>query len=78
MPFINQKNNMLGVAKNNVIKFRVTKEQKQQIQLRAELNGYIYISDYLRDLAINNDFLIKFNQMYNRLMKDETKTRKNT
>ncbi len=61
------------MAKNNVIRFVVTKEQKEQIKLRAKLNGYHTISAYMRELAANSDFLIKFNQLYNRLMNDETK-----
>jgi len=59
------------MVKNNTIKFVVTKEQKEKIKLIAELNGYTTISAYLRELAINNDFLIKFNQLYDKVMNNE-------
>jgi len=58
----------MAVVKNEVIRFLVTKEQREQIRLRAQVNGYSTISAYLRELAMNTDFLIKFNQLYRKLM----------
>ncbi|MBW3001856.1 hypothetical protein KY338_01695 [Candidatus Woesearchaeota archaeon] len=66
------------MAKNNIMKFTVTPDQKKQIELRAKINGYNSIASYIRDLALNNDFLIKFNQMYNKIMNNEIQKRKNS
>ena len=66
------------MPKNNVIKFVVTKEEKEQIKLRAKINGYKTMSAYVRAVAINNDFLIKFNQMYSKIIENGTKKRKNS
>jgi hypothetical protein len=66
------------MPRNNVLRFVATKEEKEQIKLRAKVNGYSSISSYLRAVSLNNDFLIKFNQMYNRMMENEAKRTKNT
>lgn len=57
--------------KNHVIKFVVSKDQKQRIEANAHAAGYVTISRYLRDLSLNFDkgFLHRFNDLHDRLMK---------
>lgn len=76
--YLNKKNLHSVMNRNNSIRFVVNKEEKEQIKLRAKVNGYNSISSYLRAVAINNDFLIKFNQIYSRLIEDEAKRNKSS
>ena len=61
--------------KNHVIKFVVTKDQKQQICINAQTSGYTTISSFLRALALNIDagFIHKFNKLYEKMMGEENK-----
>jgi len=56
--------------KNHVVKFVVTKDQKQRIQMNAEASGYATVSDFLRAIAVNarTDFFHRFNKLYERMM----------
>lgn len=46
------------MCRNHVIKFAVTKAQREKIELEAKERGYVTIASYLRDLALaKNDFL---------------------
>lgn len=39
---------------NQMVRFRVTSEDKQQIEKRALKQGYQTVSEFLRDLALGN------------------------
>ncbi|MDO8741181.1 MAG: hypothetical protein Q7J54_06435 [Candidatus Woesearchaeota archaeon] len=58
--------------KNHVIKFVVTKDQKQQIELNAQANGYTTLSGFIRTLALNHNtfFIDKFNKLYDKIMSE--------
>ena len=57
---------------NHMIKIAVTKDQKERIIARAKQNGYATVSAFIRDLALNSDFYVKFNRLYNHLIKNES------
>lgn len=57
---------------NHLIKFVVTKDQKDMIKGKAENKGYKTISAYLRDIALNRSSIEeKFLEMYEKVMKNE-------
>ena len=45
------------MAKNHVIKFLVTEDQFNRVKTNASIKGHKTLSAYLRDLALNRDFL---------------------
>lgn len=47
------------MPKNHIIKFVVSKEQKEKILNNARINGYVTISSYLRNLALNHNLIVK-------------------
>src|SRR5690625_3624140 len=49
--------------KDEIIKFRVTKEQKEKIKKKAEQYGYNYVSSFLKASA-ENHFIIKLDLSY--------------
>lgn len=52
--------------KTRTIQFRVTRDQYERIINNARAKGYLNISAYLRDLALNKDLVFekKFNELY--------------
>lgn len=60
------------MPKNHVIKFHVTKDQKQIIEMNAQAGGYTTVSGYLRALALNHNahFIRRFNKLYRKVMGD--------
>lgn len=45
--------------KTHSLKFWVTRTQKEKIQLDAQTNGYVCISAYIRDLALQHNDTIQ-------------------
>jgi len=46
------------MAKNHLLKFRVTLGQLEQVKDKAKIKGYVTLAAYLRDLALQgNDFI---------------------
>ena len=43
------------MTSNNVVKFLVTKTQKERILTNASIKGYKTVSGYIRDLALNRN-----------------------
>ena len=62
--------------KTRFIQFRVTRNQYERITINANAKGYVNISAYLRDLALNKDMVFerKFNEIYEVI----TKIKKNS
>ena len=52
---INQNIHIKPVAKNHLIKFRVTATQKQKITEMAHLKGHVETSSYVRERALVDD-----------------------
>ena len=61
------------MAKNYLMKFKVTKRQQEAIQFNAERAGYRFTAHFLRDLALNHSFSQKqmIEEMYRKLIKDD-------
>ena len=63
---------MWGITmnKNHIIKLLLTKEQKERIEVNAQLCGYVTLSSYLRAVALNHDagFMFRFNKLYDKIM----------
>ena len=57
---------------NRTVMVRVTRDQHDRIKLNAIAKGYKTISQYIRHLALDKDmaFEKKFNELYNKLVKD--------
>lgn len=64
---------LCSMNRNHVIKFVVTKDQKQSIWLNAQASGYSTISGFMRALALNLDagFMHKFNKLYEKIMGED-------
>ena len=61
------------MVQNNLVKFLVTKEQKERILRNTEKKGYKTVSKYIRDLALaDSTFIEKINEMHRRIMENET------
>lgn len=60
---------------NNAIRIMVTKYQKERILQNASVRGYVTVSDYIRDLALNKSQFVedKLKEIVRRLEKIETK-----
>ena len=61
------------MGRNHVVKFAVTKSQRERIEQQAHSLGYVTVASYLRDLALQkNEFLeskiIETNQHVKKLM----------
>lgn len=58
------------------MKFKVTKRQYEAIKFKAETNGYRFVSDYLRDLALNyrTNYGRMIESIYNKVVKDDKET----
>ena len=60
------------MVQNNLVKFLVTKNQKEQILRNAERKGYNTVSKYIRDLALADDnFIEKINEIHRRVVENE-------
>lgn len=55
------KENNVGkiMAKNHIIKFVVSKDQKEKILFNARADGYTTISSYARNLLLNTNLIAK-------------------
>jgi len=55
---------------------RLTKNQHERVRTNAEAKGYKTISSYIRALALeqNMNFEDKFNEIYNKLINDDSDT----
>ena len=51
------------MAKNHIIKFVVSKEQKEKILNNARMNGYVTISSYARNLLLNSNLITQIYDM---------------
>ena len=53
------------------IQFRVTRDQYERIKNNARAKGYLNLSHYLRDLALDKNLVFeqKFNEIYEVIMK---------
>ena len=51
------------MAKNHIMKFVVSKEQRDRILDNARMSGYSTISDYLRTLALNSNLITQIYDM---------------
>ena len=49
----------IPMAKTHVIKFGVTKAQREKIESDAQANGYVFLAQYLRDLTLKNNGLVE-------------------
>ena len=58
------------MEKNHIIKFAVTKDQKEKILNNARVNGYLTISAYARCLLINRNIIY---EIYDMLKKKKKK-----
>lgn len=47
------------MAHNHIIKFRVTKAQHERMLQEARVRGYLTLSEYMRDLALNKFFRVE-------------------
>lgn len=47
------------MPKNHVVRFVVTRDQKEKILDNARRNGYFTISSYLRNLALNHNLIVE-------------------
>ncbi|MAG52546.1 MAG: hypothetical protein CMH62_01135 [Nanoarchaeota archaeon] len=58
---------------NNVIRIMVTKYQKERILQNASIKGYVTISGYMRDLALNKNQFVedKLKEIVRRIEKIE-------
>lgn len=58
------------MVKNKTIQIRVTKNQHERISNNAKAKGFVTISAYLRDLALNSDSNIerKIDEIYRRIL----------
>ena len=64
------------MCKNNFVKFRCSREEKERILDNARMNGYHIMSDYLRALALNGNLLVQIHDKLSRLeefLKNESK-----
>ena len=61
------------MRKNHMIKFMVSKEQKEKILNNAKMNGYATISDYLRNLSLNNNLIIRIFEIVEDIQKWKNK-----
>jgi hypothetical protein len=43
------------MVKNNLVRFLVTKQQLEQLKVKAQQKGFTNLSAYFRDLAFNQD-----------------------
>ena len=57
------------------IQFRVTRDQYERIKNNARAKGYLNLSHYLRDLALDKNLMFeqKFNEMYEVIVKRDKK-----
>ena len=56
-----------------MIKFLVSKDQKEKILNNARMNGYATMSDYLRNLALNHNLIINIFEIVKDLQKCKNK-----
>ena len=63
--------------KTRSIQFRVTRDQYERIINNARIKGYLSISAYLRDLALNKDYAFqrKLDEIHEHIVKDREKTK---
>ena len=61
------------MGKNNMIKFMVTSEQKEKILRNAQINGYATISDYLRNIALNSNLIVRIFEIVEDIQKSKSK-----
>lgn len=47
------------MPKNHILKFRITKNQLEQIRNEAQAKGYVAVASYLRDLALKRSGFIE-------------------
>ena len=64
--------------KTRFIQFRVTRDQYERIDNNARIKGYLSLSAYLRDLALNKDYAFqrKLDEIYEHIVKEKTKKEK--
>ena len=55
------------MAKNHIIKFVVSKEQKEKILGNARMNGYVTISDYARTLLLSTNLIVNIYDIVKRI-----------
>ena len=60
------------MGKINVIIFRVSGEEKEKILEDTRRNGYVFMSSYLRNLALNGNLILK---IYDTLKRIENKNK---
>lgn len=61
--------------KTRFIQFRVTRDQYERIKNNARAKGYLNLSHYLRNLALEKNFVFeqKFNEIYEVIVKGNKK-----
>ncbi|MFC1775139.1 hypothetical protein ACFLZN_02385 [Nanoarchaeota archaeon] len=63
------------MASNHVIKFAVTKKQKQKIIDDANKNGHLTISDYMRELTLRYELNNQIKKIVKELTNENNKRR---
>lgn len=63
------------MVNNKVISVRVTKNQHERVRNNAFAKGFKTVSAYVRSLALENDLIFeqKFNEIYNKLVRNDFK-----
>ena len=69
------------MAKNHILKFRVSKWQRERIEEEARVRGYVSIAAYLRDLALGSRLIdtkiIESNKISKELLEEMKWMKKN-
>lgn len=62
--------------KTKIIQFRITSPQYERLLNMVQAKGCTTLSEYLRRAALEKDLLfeIRFEEMYNKIMKKKTET----
>ena len=55
------------MARNYVVKFRVSKEEKEMLLQRAARQGYTTLGAYMRDISLQFDYYEKIDAIYSKL-----------
>ena len=63
---------LFDMGKTNVIIFRVSGEEREKILEDTRRNGYVFMSSYLRNLALNGNLILK---IYDTLKRIENKNK---
>lgn len=61
------------MAANKHIFVRVTRNQFERIRVNAQANGFVTVSEYIRNLALEKDlcFQDRFNRLFSKVMDEE-------